>query len=73
MYEHLDDCERCARFDAAVRRGLLVARNLPSIKPSPEFRCRLQQQLDAMASGDPFARSQADRGEATAHRASISA
>jgi hypothetical protein len=49
MYEHLDGCERCAAFDAVVRRGLLVARNLPAIEPSRDFNARLQARLRAAA------------------------
>lgn len=41
MYGHLEECERCARFDNTVRRALLVARNLPDIEPSPAFARRL--------------------------------
>jgi anti-sigma factor RsiW len=45
MYEHLQGCERCSRFDTAIRRGLLVARNLPTIQPSGTFRSRLDARL----------------------------
>ncbi len=45
MYEHLRTCVRCARFDTAIRRGLLVARNLPPIQPSRNFRPRLEARL----------------------------
>ncbi|MDE3052368.1 MAG: hypothetical protein KGJ70_00675 [Gemmatimonadota bacterium] len=45
MYEHLRACDRCARFDTAMRRGLLVARNLPAIRPSRDFRPRLEARL----------------------------
>lgn len=45
MYEHLDECVRCARRNLAMRRGLLVARNLPQIEPSPDFMGRLQVKL----------------------------
>ena len=47
MYEHLDACGRCGRLDTAVRRGLLVARNLPQIQPSPDFMSRLHMRLRA--------------------------
>jgi len=47
MYEHMEGCARCARLDTNVRRGLLVARNLPRIKPSPDFMSRLQARLQA--------------------------
>ena len=45
MYGHLDECERCATFDMAIRRGLLVARNLPSIQPSADFSAKLRARL----------------------------
>lgn len=47
MYDHLEECARCATFDATIRRGLLVARNLPSIEPSRDFGMRLQARLRA--------------------------
>ncbi len=49
MYGHLQACARCARFDTAVRRGLLVVRNLPTIKPSPDFLPRLRARLNGPA------------------------
>ncbi len=45
MYGHLGECNRCSRLDTAVRRGLLVARNLPTIEPSREFMPRLEARL----------------------------
>jgi hypothetical protein len=45
MQRHLAECESCSRFDTAVRRGLLVFRNLPLIEPSPEFYARLSAKL----------------------------
>jgi len=42
---HLAECQRCSRYDTAVRRGLLVLRNLPTIEPSPEFLDRLNDRL----------------------------
>jgi hypothetical protein len=47
MEEHLRQCRRCATQDARVRRALLIARNLPGIEPSAEFRERLHQRLIA--------------------------
>ena len=47
MQVHLAECARCARRDTALRRGLMVLRNLPSIEPSPEFRARLDASLRA--------------------------
>lgn len=45
MYEHLQECARCGRLDVVVRRGLLVARNLPPIHPSRDFMPRLEARL----------------------------
>ena len=42
---HLRGCARCARQDTRVRRGLVLARNLPRIAPSPAFGARLQERL----------------------------
>ena len=50
---HVLECEDCARHDTAVRRGLLLFRNLQPIEPSPDFAERLQLRLrDAMADRD---------------------
>ncbi len=62
MYEHLDACGQCGRLDTAVRRGLLVARNLPQIQPSPDFMSRLHTRLRAPEARLPArARSRAGR------------
>jgi hypothetical protein len=45
MRGHVSTCGPCGRFDVAVRRGLLVARNLPTIQPSPDFMRRLEARL----------------------------
>lgn len=45
MRQHVEACRRCARQDTAVRRSLLLVRNLPTIEPSPEFRRRLNARL----------------------------
>jgi hypothetical protein len=45
MQRHLAECERCSRYDVAIRRGLLVFRNLPAIAPSPDFTMRLHSRL----------------------------
>jgi hypothetical protein len=47
MDEHLRACRRCARHDSRVRRALLLARNIPAIEPSAEFRQRLHNRLIA--------------------------
>lgn len=45
MERHRLSCERCARHDAHVRRGLLLARNLAPIEPSADFYERLERRL----------------------------
>jgi anti-sigma factor RsiW len=48
MHEHLAECEACARHDTAIRRGLLLFRNLPVIKPSRDFHERLNARLQQL-------------------------
>jgi anti-sigma factor RsiW len=48
MQQHLRTCTRCSRQDIAVRRSLLLVRNLPPIQPSPEFMARLNQRLEQL-------------------------
>jgi len=45
MGRHLRLCARCAALDTRIRRSLLLAHNLPSIKPSAAFAERLQLRL----------------------------
>ena len=45
MQRHLTECESCARHDTAIRRGLLVARNMPRVQPSADFMVRLNARL----------------------------
>jgi hypothetical protein len=45
MARHRELCERCAHLDTRVRRALLVAHNLPIIKPSAGFNQRLEVRL----------------------------
>jgi hypothetical protein len=45
MERHLAECEGCRRHDTAVRRGMLLCRNLPEITPSAHFQERLQSRL----------------------------
>lgn len=45
MREHMRRCPDCERHDTRIRRSLLVARSLPPIEPSPEFRARLDARL----------------------------
>lgn len=48
MRRHLDSCRRCSRMDTAVRRSLLLVRNLPNVEPSPDFMARLNARLEAL-------------------------
>ena len=48
MQGHLSECVECQRHDTALRRGLLVFRNLPSVEPSPDFATRLHARLLAL-------------------------
>src|SRR5437764_9637612 len=36
MVRHRSACHRCSRHDTAVRRSLLIVRNLAPIEPSPD-------------------------------------
>jgi hypothetical protein len=45
MEGHAGACASCGRLDTVVRRGLLVARNLPVIQPSADFSRRLATRL----------------------------
>jgi hypothetical protein len=48
---HVSECEDCARHDTAVRRGLLLFRNLQPIEPSPDFAARLELRLRSAEDG----------------------
>jgi hypothetical protein len=45
MHRHVRSCGRCARHDLAVRRGLLIVRNLPPIEPSADFMSKLSERI----------------------------
>jgi hypothetical protein len=45
MHHHRAVCSRCSRHDTAIRRSLLLIRNLPPIEPSPDFVARLNERL----------------------------
>jgi anti-sigma factor RsiW len=45
MLRHLAGCPRCSRQDTAIRRSLLLVRNLPPIQPSHDFVQRLNARL----------------------------
>jgi hypothetical protein len=55
MQLHLNECHGCARYDTALRRGLLVFRNLPRVQPSADFAARLHARLRALGRPDPGA------------------
>lgn len=48
MNGHRASCPRCSRHDTAIRRSLLIVRNLPPIEPSPDFMVRLNERLDQL-------------------------
>ena len=48
MHQHLAACVRCSRHDTAIRRGLLIVRNLPTVELSPDFMERLNARLNAL-------------------------
>ena len=56
MRDHVAECHGCATHDTAVRRGLLLVRNLPSIEPSADFRARLNARLDEACARDAMRR-----------------
>ncbi|HXE61872.1 MAG TPA: zf-HC2 domain-containing protein [Gemmatimonadaceae bacterium] len=60
MQLHLAECVHCSRYDTAMRRGLLVLRNLPPLEPSADFLNRLNAKL--MAAHDADARAEQYRG-----------
>ncbi len=45
MRRHVNACPRCARHDTAIRRSLLLVRNLPPIQPSADFMQRLNARI----------------------------
>lgn len=52
MQLHLTDCESCSKRDSAVRRSLMLFRNLPPIEPSADFSLRLQHKLELAKAAD---------------------
>ncbi|AHG88443.1 hypothetical protein J421_0906 [Gemmatirosa kalamazoonensis] len=48
---HVRECAACAAHDTAVRRSLLLVRNLPSIELSDDFSARLAARLDDVRCG----------------------
>ncbi len=55
MQMHLLECEKCAKQDAAVRRSLMLFRNIPPIEPSVDFSARLNQRLELARAEDATA------------------
>jgi anti-sigma factor RsiW len=55
MRRHIQVCSRCARHDTRIRRGLLLARNLPVIQPSADFMERLNVRLREIGPIDRYA------------------
>lgn len=55
MQMHLLECEKCAKQDAAVRRSLMLFRNLPPIEPSTDFSARLNEKLQLALAADASA------------------
>ena len=62
MRAHLEDCPSCARRDAAVRRGLMLARSLPRVECSRDFAQRLEARLRELGPVDRRAPLAAPRG-----------
>ncbi|MFN2399786.1 MAG: anti-sigma factor [Gemmatimonadaceae bacterium] len=56
MQRHIAECARCARHDAAVRRSLLLFRNIPLVEPSPDFGARLTTRLRQLSLAEAQAR-----------------
>lgn len=56
MHGHVAECSWCARHDTAVRRSLLIVRNLPTIEPSADFNSRLNARLRELGPSTQFAR-----------------
>ncbi|HVX38084.1 MAG TPA: zf-HC2 domain-containing protein [Gemmatimonadaceae bacterium] len=48
MLRHVIVCSNCSRHDTAIRRSLLLVRNLPPVEPSPDFMVRLNARLEAL-------------------------
>ncbi len=55
MRAHLEWCTNCAHQDTAVRRSLLLVRNLPVIEPSPDFMIRLNARLSEIGPAPTYA------------------
>lgn len=51
--EHAATCRSCGSYDRTLRRGLLLARNLPEIQPSSHFHESLQARLMGLEAEPP--------------------
>ena len=47
MRDHVTSCATCSRFDTQLRRSLLIARQAPTLEPSPGFQRKLSARLAA--------------------------
>ena len=47
MRSHMRFCPECDRHDTVVRRGIMLVRSLPTIRPTPDFNARLSARLRA--------------------------
>jgi anti-sigma factor RsiW len=45
FHDHVIECDRCARYDQVMQRGLELARAIPTVEPSSDFQLRLQHRL----------------------------
>jgi hypothetical protein len=52
---HLITCSACARHDLAMRRGLVVLKNLPAVEPSADFYARLTSTIHRLERADQHA------------------
>jgi hypothetical protein len=49
---HLITCSACTRHDLAMRRGLVVLKNLPTVEPSADFYARLTTTIHKLERAD---------------------
>jgi anti-sigma factor RsiW len=70
---HLENCRWCSRHDAAVRRSLLLVRNLPRVECSADFILRLEQRIRDLGPIDRSGRSDRRAGLSAATFAVLAA
>jgi|GEM_PF-2061721 len=51
---HIGGCERCARYDRVMQRGLALCRELPDVDGSPDFLPRLRHRIYHLEDGIPM-------------------